>query len=52
MIIFCKKEGGIVDVQNMRKQGAKMEKLIFNFVYFLGKNDIRKMPKSQLFFSD
>ena len=52
VIIFNKKEGVIVDLQNMRKQGAKMEKLIFNFVYFLGKNDIRKTPKSQLFFSD
>ena len=51
MIIFSKKEGGIVDLQNMKKQGAKMEKLIFNFVYFFGKDDIRKKPKSQLFFS-
>ena len=33
MIIFNKKEEGVkVDLQNMRKQGAKVEKLIFNFV--------------------
>ena len=52
LIIFNKK-GVIVDLQNMRKQGAKMEKLVFNFADFLvGKNDICKMPKSQLFFSD
>ena len=31
MIIFNKK-GVKVDLQNMRKQGAKVEKLIFNFV--------------------
>ena len=33
MIIFNKKEEGVkVDLQNMRKQGANLEKLIFNFV--------------------
>ena len=31
VIVFSKK-GVEVDFQNMRKQGAKVEKLIFNFV--------------------
>ena len=38
MIILNKKEEGVrVDLQNMRKKGATMEKLIFNFVDFLVK---------------
>ena len=38
MIILNKKEEGVqVDWQNMRKQGATVEKLIFNFVDFLVK---------------
>ena len=38
MIILNKKEEGVkVDLQNMRKQGATVEKLIFNFVDFLVK---------------
>ena len=30
-------EGLTVDLQNMREQGAKVEKLVFNFVDFLVK---------------
>ena len=37
MIILNKKEGVQVDWQNMRKQGATVEKWIFNFVDFLVK---------------
>ena len=38
MIVLNKKEEGVqVDWQNMRKQGAAVEKLIFNFVDFLVK---------------
>ena len=38
MIILNKKEEGVkVDLQNMRKQGATVETLIFNFVDFLVK---------------
>ena len=38
MIILNKKEEGVtVDLQNMRKQGAPVAKLIFNFVDFLVK---------------
>ena len=51
VIIFNKKEGVKVDLQNMRKQGAEVEELIFNFVDSLVKM-ICKMPKSQLLFSD
>ena len=38
MIILNKREESVeVDLQNMRKQGATVEKLIFNFVDFLVK---------------
>ena len=37
MIILNKKEGVQVDLQNLRKQGATVEKLRFNFVNFLVK---------------
>ena len=38
MIILNKKEEGVtVDLQNMRKQGATVEKLRFNFDDFLVK---------------
>ena len=38
MIILNKREESVkVDLQNMRKQGATVEKLIFHFVDFLVK---------------
>ena len=53
VIIFNRKEEVVkVDLQNLRKQGAKVEKLVFNFVDFLAKMIIRKKTKSQLFFYD
>ena len=53
MIIFNKKEEVVkVDLQNLRKQGAKVEKLVFNFVDFLAKMIIRKKTKNQLFFNE
>ena len=36
-MIILNKKGVKVDLQNMRKQGATVEKLIFNFVDFLVK---------------
>ena len=50
VIIFNKKEGVIVDLQNMRKQGAKMEKLIFNFVDFLVKIIYARREKANCYF--
>ena len=51
MIIFKKKEEGVkVDLQNMRKQGAKVEKLIFNFIDFLAKMIYANAKKPTVFF--
>ena len=52
MIIFNKKESVIVDLENMREQGAKMEKLIFNFVDFLVKMIYARCQKANCFFPD
>ena len=52
MIIFKKKEEGVkVDLQNMRKQGAKVEKLIFNFIDSLAKMIYANAKKPTVFFS-
>ena len=50
VIIFNKKEGVIVDLQNMKKQVAKMEKFIFNFVDFLVKAIYARRQKANYFF--
>ena len=53
MIIFNKKEEGVkVGLQNMRKQGAKVEKLIFNFLDSLVKMIYARRQKANCFFSD
>ena len=49
MIIFNKK-GVKVDLQNMRKQGAKVENLIFNFVDSLVKMTYARRQKANSFF--
>ena len=51
VIIFNKKEESIkVDLQNMRKQGAKVEKILFNFVEFLVKMIYTRRQKTNCFF--
>ena len=51
VIIFNKKEEDVkVDLQNMRKQGAKVEKLIFNFVDSLVKMIYARHQKANCFF--
>ena len=53
VIIFNKKEEDFkLDLKNMRKQGPKVEKLVFSFVDFLVKMIYAKRQKSQLFLSD
>ena len=48
-MIFNKK-GVKVDLQNIRKQAAKVEKLIFNFVDFLVKMIYGRHQKVKCFF--
>ena len=48
-MIFYKK-GVQVDLQNMRKEGAKVEKLIFNFVDSLVKMTYARCQKANCFF--
>ena len=50
MVILNKKEGVKVDWQNMRKQGATVEKLIFNFVDFMVKMISSRSQKANCFF--
>ena len=51
VIVFNKKEVVKVDLQNMRKQAAKVEKLIFNFGDFLVKMvKMEDAKKSTVFF--
>ena len=51
MIIFNEK-GVKVDLQNTRKQGAKVEKLIFHFVDSLVKMIYARRQKANCFFSE
>ena len=50
MVVFNKKEGVKVDLQNMKKQAAKVEKLIFNFGDFLAKMIHGRRQKVNCFF--
>ena len=51
MIIFIKKEEDLkVDLQNMRKQGAKVEILALIFVDFLVKMTYARSQKANCFF--
>ena len=40
----------MVDLQNMRKQGAKVEKLVFNFADFFVKMIYARSQKANCFF--
>ena len=52
LVIIFNKKGIKVDLQNMRKQGAKVEKLIFNFIDSLVKMIYVRCQKANCFFSD
>ena len=50
LVIIFNKKSVKVDLQNMRKQGAKVEKLIFNFVDSLVKMIYARRQKANSFF--
>ena len=50
ILVIINKKGVKVDLQNIRKQGAKEEKLIFNFVDSLVKMIYARRQKANSFF--